>query len=527
MTAENEGLIKAAKGTGIIAAQSFVNAIIGVLLFMFMARFLTQTEMGVYGASRIITTAAGMVGLLGLDYAVTRYVPLLKAKGDDLKAASTAKRILIISVSTASITTATLFILAQPLAEVALGSQGYVAFFQVVALATFLAVMESMALGFLQALQKFARLAWARFAAQIARMVLTVVLLIIGLGVTGVVLGWMLFSVVVVSFATPVVWRQLFRQDPGQGAPREAIPLKELLNFSLPLMGVYTLAYATNSIDQLIVLCFLGVDILGVYVVVMNAAAVISTIFGLPLMMTLTPSMSETHGQQGIEGVSDALRMSSRYISLLFVPASLVLAALSPLALFILGGAVYVDGTLPLALICIGMSTYGFSVAITSALIAIGKTRVVLAILAVASAVELIGSLSISAFYALSGVALGRALMYLTMLLLLIYLGSRHLRVSFDRRALKGSAAASGLTAIALYSLAAYSEFELVLLPLYLITAFIVYTFTLFGMRILTLADLAFFFRITPGGVKLYYKISNLVKTSPTLTSIAQKLLAE
>ena len=94
------------------------------------------------------------------------------------------------------------------------------------------------------------------------------------------------------------------------------------------------------------------------------------------------------------------------------------------------------DAALPLAIICVGMATYGFSASLTSALTAIGKTRTILLTLALASAVELTASAALTSPLGLPGAALGRALMYVVMLLLLIHLARRHLTIAFDRQAL-------------------------------------------------------------------------------------------
>ena len=67
---------------------------------------------------------------------------------------------------------------------------------------------------------------------------------------------------------------------------------------------------------------------------------------------------------------------------MVFIPICLGLAVLSPLAIHILAGLTYWESILPLSIVCIGLSFYGFSATIISALAAIGKTlRVAVAVL--------------------------------------------------------------------------------------------------------------------------------------------------
>jgi len=184
------------------------------------------------------------------------------------------------------------------------------------------------------------------------------------------------------------------------------------------------------------------------------------------------------------------------------------------------------DAALPLAIICVGMATYGFSASLTSALTAIGKTRTILLTLALASAVELTASAALTSPLGLPGAALGRALMYVVMLLLLIHLARRHLTIAFDRQALSRGTAASAITALALYLLAAPTGFALPLIPLYLAVGVVVYVLVLCALRALTLADLQLLAKIIPGGTNLYDRALKTVKSHPALTTLAKKLLA-
>lgn len=64
---------KAARSTVVLALQSGVNALLGTLLFMYVARVLTKTEMGVYGTVTLILSVTMIIGRLGLDTAASRF----------------------------------------------------------------------------------------------------------------------------------------------------------------------------------------------------------------------------------------------------------------------------------------------------------------------------------------------------------------------------------------------------------------------------------------------------------------------
>jgi len=139
--------------------------------------------------------------------------------------------------------------------------------------------------------------------------------------------------------------------------------------------------------------------------------------------------------------------------------------------------------------------------------------------------VELAASAVLAQPFGLSGAAVGRALMYVAMLLLLTHLARRHLTVTFDRRALSRGTAASAITALALYLIAAPTSFALIFIPLYLVVGLIVYVIALSALRALTLTDIQLLAKILPGGTDLYNRTLKTVKNSSTLTTIARRLL--
>jgi len=68
--------------------------------------------------------------------------------------------------------------------------------------------------------------------------------------------------------------------------------------------------------------------------------------------------------------------------------------------------------------------------------------------------------------------------------------------------------------------------YGVMLLPLYLAMGLIVYVLALSALRTLTLTDLQLLAKILPGGTNLYSRTAHTVKSHPTLTTLARKLLA-
>lgn len=520
----SDGLVKAAKGTSIISIQSIISAATGTFLFMFIARTLTPNEMGIFGAVFLAFTIVYTVAGLGFDYAASRYVPYLKAKGGSAKVVSASKRILGLSFLSSAVAAGLFLISASSISILTLGSTEYLNLFQISAIAVLTYPLSLIALGFLQGMQSFRYVAYSRLVAQAVRILFTVALIFIGLRIEAVLLGWIAFNVTIILFAAPIVSRELLLKRIG-GVNQVAISWKEIFIFSTPMMGVFVLNYITGAIDQFTVLRLIGVESLGLYFVALNAASAVLTIFALPLMMTLTPGMSETLGKIGLEGVSNTLKDSNRYVSLFFIPIVFIIAALSPIALNILGGPNYIPAALSLSIICIGMSTYGFSTAITSALIAIGKTRTILFALTLAAIVEVFLSVGFTMVLDLPGAAIGKGLMYLALILLLLHLGKRHLPISFDRKILLGSLASSTLTVAIVFLIALISDFRILLLPVYLLVALTVYIMGLSASRVLFYENILFFLKVIPSGMLVHSIVKKMVKRSILISNLIVRIL--
>jgi len=517
--------VRAAKGTGVLIGQSIVNALLGTIFFMYMVRVLTKTEVGVYGAATLAYTVGITIGTLGLDYAVSRFIPTFYGRGDEAGIKLIAKRVTLFSSFSAVSLSLIYFALSGFLSNFMLETSAYTNIFQISALVVFTGTLSFAAIGVLQGFQKFTHLAIFRFVAQIARVGVSIWLLFIGLGVAAVLWGYMLFYLILIVLIALIVVGALSKSSSSDtGTPSSPLPVRSLLAFSLPLMGYRLVEYASNSVDQYIVLGALGVQALGVYTVVYTAATFILTVFALPFIMTLIPSFSEIYGRTGAEKVSDTLKHSTRYVSMFFIPTSLGVAAISPLALHVLGGVPYIEGALPLAIICIGASVYGFSIAIISALTALGETRKVILVISIATVIEFVACLGLTSIFAVPGAALGRALMYLAMLLLFIYVGSKAIPIGFDGEAVFGSLLSASLMAVLLYFIASLTDFRFILLPFYLILAAIVYFLGLSALRIIRLEDIQLMCKILPRGETLYSKIEQAAKDQSLLSRIIRLL---
>ena len=124
-----------------------------------------------------------------------------------------------------------------------------------------------------------------RILSQIFRFGVTVWLLILGFGVAAIFLGWISFYILFTVLAFVVIFKTIKNINPqniNTSMEQETVDLKSLLGFSFPMLIYSITLYLSNSIDQYVVLGFLGTKPMGVYTVVITAASSILTNNGYP-----------------------------------------------------------------------------------------------------------------------------------------------------------------------------------------------------------------------------------------------------
>jgi O-antigen/teichoic acid export membrane protein len=497
-------MARSARGTGFLALQSVVSVLIGTLLYIYQTRVLTKEEMGVYAAVLLVQNIATVIGVLGFDAAASRFIPYLSSKGDTRGLKSFSRRILILALASASVFGIAYFLLSPIFSALMLGSNSYASVFQLDSLVVLLGILATVLSGYIQGLQKYLRLATYRLISQIIRIGSSIALLGGGFGVVSIYYGWASYNALLVILSLPVAFILLSAKVSDQSAGEtQNTSTKSLLAFSTPIMIYGALAYLSGSIDQLFVLSA-GAEALGAYSVAVTGATLISQIFSGPLLQTTTSGMSEIHGRSHPEELQKFLNTATRFVGMLFLPLIMGLAALAPLAIFVLAGASYPESALPFSIICLGMSVLGFSVIIQSTLVALGETRKIMLAFLGAVMVQFAVGYTLTPVLGLIGASLSKIAMYIVMFLLFLKLGGDSASMKFGRRFLLGTVSSSLAMGLIVYFAASFTGFKLIFLPLYVILGLAVYGLGLSAMRIIRTSDITLFLSVVPLGDRIH-----------------------
>ncbi len=483
--------------------QGLLNAGLGVVFVWFLLHteeiggqiLFTDSDLGMYTMLGFILALASALGTLALRSASVRYIARYLAEGRRDKAKSVVTRVLQVSAITSLIIVVLLFALAGVFADIFASSQDARIIFTLLPLSCVFQIFYFQTQGFLQGLQKLRELAIISIFYTSVQYSVSIALVYAGLGVLGLVIGWL----VALSLSCSIAVFVMFRFIEFSTCTHE---LKPLLVFSLPIYVSALLAFIVGWVDQIFIFPFLGMAALGVYNLAVRAS-VVPNLISTAMVASLYPKLSELRSTSGVASLKDAFKTSTRYGALLGFPMSLMVATLAYPLIVLFATVRFADAVVPLAIMCIASIPTILGSAIFPTLYTLERTRIASFITVVSILSEALLSYVALAFLnaGLAGVAFSRLFVALVGLVLGAYVLRFSIEIEFDKEAVWKSAVASIVMVLSLLALellrativsSSYQFLVLRLrqLPIYAVTGLIVYTLSLMALKAVRKQDI-------------------------------------
>jgi lipopolysaccharide exporter len=475
-------VLKTARGSVSLMIQSALNSALGLLFFILLARLITKTQMGVYAALISTYGVFVVVGTFGLVGAAARFIPKLTAEGSARKASSAAITIIKISVLSSLVASAVYLVFAPYFSLVLAKSTVYIDLFRLASIVILTQALSTVVDGLMQGVQEFTVLAIIRIVGQTARIAVTIILLLVGSGLTAVLIGWLVSSVFISVLPIPFLKRHI-------GLKGDRYAYRPIVDFSIPVLGSTLVAFISSYADLFVTMIYSLPANVGAYNVAVTASAVLANVIMASVASTLLPALSRAYGRGGLDSVESSFRRASRYVALVYVPAGVGLAALAQPIVWLMAGRGYQESIFPLAIISISSVALGLATPVTVGLQSLGKTAAVFKITVVALIFEIIAGLVAVPLLGIVGASLARSVFFASTLIYGVFAARTFMRVSFDRESVWKSLAAAGCMATALVVLQALQT-SLLLLPAYVAAGVFTYLLALKGLRGLSGADI-------------------------------------
>jgi len=429
-----------AKGTFQITYTNAIQYLVMALFYVVVAKTnaLTPADLGVLSVLSFIASTL-VLSTLALPTALTKFASEHLGRNESQKAASVQRTVTRTVLMLSLIGLIISIVISAPLSQYFWGATENVPLIILISISASLMNLITLYSSGLRALRLFGKMAIVTLIYILISRIIGALMALLGLGVSGVLIGYIVGSFAGLTAAIAFVRGKFANPD-------NRTPIKPLLQFSLPLF-LSSLALLILSQADIIILASATSDyaLVGIYSMAVRSLHALSVIYQ-PIMVTIFPIISARFGLQNPKGVSNALKITSRYLSYTIIPSCVLLATVAPTALNVFYGPNYVSGATALSILAISIIILTLFTLVTTTLTAIGKTKQVLQINLVSAFSAVVLLLSLVPLFGIIGAAITRLVVQAISLMIAAYILKRYVSVQLDREALWKSAIASIIT---------------------------------------------------------------------------------
>ncbi len=204
----------------------------------------------------------------------------------------------------------------------------------------------------------------------IVKTVVSIVLVIIGLGPLGAVIGYqtsLVISCLIGVFLMWTIYRSL--PKPAHGKLEVMATMKTLLNYGLPMQIAGFISSFQSQFYAFILPIFVRPDLIGNYGIA-NTVVVLISFFSVPIATVLFPAFSKLDPKKDRETLQNAYQFSVKYASFFVVPVAAIVMTLSVPGIHLLFAGKYSAAPLFLSLLAVSSLFTVFGTISTGTLIA-------------------------------------------------------------------------------------------------------------------------------------------------------------
>ena len=470
------------RGTLYLMLAHLVYLTSSYLIHFWLGQYLGPETYGVYGVILGLMTTVSLLLTTGFPQGASKYIAEENASLGRIVAGSRRVQVLFAAVVFG------LYIgLAGPIAGL-LNDPSLAPYIRISALVVpFYALYALYNEGYLNGLRRFGSQAKAMTANSVAKVVLVFTLVLLGLGVKGAILGYVLGAAV----GWLIAWWYLGSVPKGS----DGFDWRQFLRFGVPATLFSAMLYLVMSFDLFAVKAFrLGDDAAGWYTAATTIAKVPYFIFG-GLASALLPSVSRSTSAKDVELTTSYIRQSTRYMLLLLLPGVLLMSATSEGLVSLVYGQDYIEAAAPLRILVFGLAFLSAFFVFAHVIMGSGKPNVVFGMAACLVAVAVTLNIFLIPRYEMVGAAWATTIASLIGMIA----SAAYLLVRFRALVAVSSLVKICLASAVIYVVALFIPSSPYLLPLVYVGLFAIYFGLLFLVKEFTGDDIDIFKRMITG----------------------------
>ncbi len=325
-----------AKGAVLLTISSFVFAISGYLINIWLGRNLGPEAYGIYGIVISIWSFINLITVSGIPTAIAKHI-----SANEKETGSIFKSAFNLQILWSSFITI-LFLLSAPLLAKIFKDERLVVYFRISALIIPFYSMQALFVSYYNGLRDFARQAKMHIIYPITKLIFVIALSYFW-GIKGALIGFLI---------APIITLCLYFSLPKQNVPN--FPITKLILYSMPIIGFTIFFSLLMSIDLYFVKILLPNTIeTGYYTAIQNIASIPFFLFSA-LSMVIFPNISK-NVQKGLNiESSKIIRNSLRFVVLILLPLGILISKTAQPLIKLIFGLRYIQASDSLAILIAG-----------------------------------------------------------------------------------------------------------------------------------------------------------------------------
>ena len=375
--AVRDSLRNTAKGTAFVFAGSVVSILLWFASKVLIVRYTTKEEFGIYSMAIAVASILAAIANAGLQDGVTRYISIFLGRDNRDEASAVSKASLQISFVTGIAVTAGLYLFAAPIAERAFYMPALVTPLRVISFSCLFQVLLNVQTGILRG---YGFVSQRVYYTNIGQPLYFLVLL----GLAFVVKGTMIYIVYAFLFSTVLAhlslsaygYKKIGLSPLSLAGGRHG---RELLRFSVPLIGVTLMNMIFAWTDTFMIGRYLGAEEVGVYNVSMSLARLLGFTL-VALNFVFMPIVGEMYSRNLMDDIRRTYQILTKWVFAATLPLFFILFFFPELTITFLFDQRYAVSAGPLQILSLGFLANVSTGANAMILIVFGMTRQIFAV---------------------------------------------------------------------------------------------------------------------------------------------------
>ncbi|MGC8581230.1 MAG: polysaccharide biosynthesis C-terminal domain-containing protein [Thermoplasmata archaeon] len=484
----------------IAAAVQFIS---GFAFYLFLIRMYSTEIVGVFTMIQAINMLMPIIFTLGLPPGVQHMVSYYHGRKDNVKATKIAKGYIYFSLLLGVIALVVTSGLSPYLSIYFFHSYQYTWVIILLSISIALSIINLVLTSILMGKGRFRKASYVSIAGTSISYFSALFLFYEFKSIEDIIYGLILGSIISLIIAIVYVYPLLHIDIK---LTHKDLYVGEMARYSMPLFFASILGYGAMYVDRFVVAFFINLSDLGIYNLALLIATSI-TFITTPFTNILITKFSNFYGENNKEKIVESVRISSVFISLVFVPVAVGIAALSPMIMYLIGGANYVKGALPLTIISLTIALFVNLYVLTTVMYGLKKTHIFLLSSAMAVISNIVFSIILIPRLNIIGASMSFSSTYIVSYIVLYYFARKEHMTNLDISTISKIWLSAAVMFVVVYDMEFFAGTRLLLLIPYIAIGALVFLFFVKFTYAIKKEDLDFFVSIIPEKFQFAKKI--------------------